>query len=149
MMTRVSWFRRFFASPWLFATGFFLLASTALAAGGGHDAYIDLTTTGVGYISIILFVLAYTLVMLEHNIHLRKSKPVIVAAGVIWALIAYEYAQRGDSHFAEGAVRHNILEFGELFLFLLSAMTYINTMQSEMYLKNCVPGWFLAVFRYG
>ncbi len=46
---------------------------------------MDLTTHWAGYLAIAIFVLAYTLVILEEKIHLRKSKPVIVAAGLIWA----------------------------------------------------------------
>ena len=85
----------------------------------------------MGYVSVILFTLAYALVILEHNIHMRKSKPVIVCAGIIWAMVAYAYSQTGDHHTAEHAVKHNILEYGELFLFLLAAMTYINTMDER------------------
>jgi Na+/H+ antiporter NhaD/arsenite permease-like protein len=67
-------------------------------------------------------------VIAEEHLHLRKSKPVMVAAGIIWALVAVVYAQHGDTHTAEAAVRHNLLEFAELFLFMLAAMTYINAM---------------------
>jgi Na+/H+ antiporter NhaD/arsenite permease-like protein len=79
----------------------------------------------------VIFALAYLLVMAEEFTHMRKSKPVLLAAGVIWAMIAYVYAQNGMPHAAEVAVRHNILEFAELFLFLLVAMTYINAMDER------------------
>jgi Na+/H+ antiporter NhaD/arsenite permease-like protein len=67
----------------------------------------------------------------KKHLHLRKSKPVMVAAGIIWTLVAIVYAQNGDTHTAEIAVRHNLLEFAELFLFLLAAMTYINAMDER------------------
>ena len=92
---------------------------------------LDFTTHWVGIFALVLFVLAYALVIGEETLHLRKSKPVMVAAGVIWALVAFVYAQHGDTHTAEAAVRHNLLEFAELFLFLLAAMTYINTMDER------------------
>ena len=92
---------------------------------------LDFTAHWVGVLAIVLFVLAYALVIAEETLHLRKSKPVMVAAGVIWALVAFVYAQHGDVHSAEAAVRHNLLEFAELFLFLLAAMTYINTMDER------------------
>jgi len=57
---------------------------------------------------------------------------VVLAAGVIWALIALVYAGEGDLHSAEAAVRHNILEYAELMLFLLVAMTYINAMDERL-----------------
>ncbi len=105
-----------------------LMPGLALASG---EAQMDFTDTWMGYLSVALFVLAYALVIGEEALHLRKSKPVIVAAGVIWALVAIVYMQHGDTTTAEEAVRHNILEFGELFLFLLAAMTYINTMEER------------------
>ncbi len=93
---------------------------------------LDLTGHWVGITAIIIFVAAYSLVMMEEFIHLRKSKPVILAAGLIWLLVAIVYSQHGDNHTAEMAIRHNILEYGELFLFLLVAMTYINAMEERL-----------------
>jgi Na+/H+ antiporter NhaD/arsenite permease-like protein len=92
---------------------------------------MDLTTHWAGILAIAIFIAAYVLVILEENIHLRKSKPVIVAAGFIWILVAFAYASMGDTHTAEELVRHNLLEFAELFLFLLAAMTFINTMEER------------------
>ena len=98
---------------------------------------IDLTTTYVGILSLIVFVLAYAVVMAEEFSHLRKSKPVIISAAVIWAIIAFYYA--GDKEYAkkiEYALEHNILEFAELFLFLLVAMTYINALEERKVFDN-------------
>ena len=92
---------------------------------------MDLTTHWAGLLAVVIFVAAYILVILEENIHLRKSKPVIVAAGIIWVLVALAYSAAGDTHTAEELVRHNLLEFAELFLFLLAAMTFINTMEER------------------
>ena len=92
---------------------------------------MELTTHWAGLLAIALFIGAYTLVIFEENIHLLKSKPVIVAAGFIWMLVAFAYASVGDTDGAEELVRHSLLEFVELFLFLLAAMTYVNTMQER------------------
>ena len=59
----------------------------ALATQGMHPAPSLATTTG-GYAALILFVLAYVLVIFEEKTHLRKSKPVMLAAGIIWILLA-------------------------------------------------------------
>lgn len=80
---------------------------------------------------LAIIVIAYIAVMAEEFTHLRKSKPVMLAAGIIWAMIAYVYASSGDSHSVEIAVRHNLLEFSELFLFLFAAMTYVNAMDER------------------
>jgi NhaD family Na+/H+ antiporter len=92
---------------------------------------MDMTGSTVGLFAIAVFLIAYLLVMAEEFTHLRKSKPVILAAGIIWAAIAYVAAQHGMSAEAEHAVRHNLLEYAELMLFLLVAMTYINAMEER------------------
>ncbi|MHB8834250.1 MAG: sodium:proton antiporter NhaD [Candidatus Methylomirabilia bacterium] len=92
---------------------------------------IDLTAHPVGYLSLALFALAYLAVMAEEFTHLRKSKPVLLAAGLIWVMIAWVGSSRGLSDAVNAAVRHNILEFAELFLFLLVAMTYINALDER------------------
>lgn len=107
------------------------LIPIGLLAASADPLLVDLTSTWYGYISIVAFVVAYALVIAEEAIHLRKSKPVVVAAGIIWVMVAIAYIGTGDTHTAEELVRHNILEFAELFLFLLAAMTYINTMEER------------------
>ncbi|MGD8560097.1 MAG: sodium:proton antiporter NhaD [Gammaproteobacteria bacterium] len=108
----------------------------------GHFA-IDLTDSAVGYISIAIFAFAYLLVMLEEFTQLRKSKPVILAAGVIWGMIAAVHVEMGDLHTAETAVRHNILEYAELMLFLLVAMTYINVLE-ERRVFDALRAWLIS-----
>lgn len=74
---------------------------------------LDLTTHWIGYASLAIFVIAYILVIAEEEIHMRKSKPVMVAAGIIWTMIAVIYAQQPDvgyHHTAEIMIRHNLLE---------------------------------------
>lgn len=98
------------------------------ASAGGVEETLDLTTSWVGYTSLLIFVIAYAFVIAEEFTHLRKSKPVILAAGIIWFMIGIAYAQAGIEHATEEAVREFLVEFAELFLFLLAAMTYVNAM---------------------
>jgi len=118
-----------------------LSTGTVNAAEMGHQ--LDLTNTPWGWIAVGLFVLAYVVVIFEEGLHLRKSKPVIVAAGVIWLLVAMAYASHGDIHTPEIMVRHNILEYAELLLFLLAAMTYINTLE-ERQVFDALRGWLVS-----
>ncbi len=93
---------------------------------------IDLTTSYVGILSLIVFILAYAVVMAEEFSHLRKSKPVIISAALIWGIIAFYFSSdKSYSYEIERALEHNILEFAELFLFLLVAMTYINSLEER------------------
>ncbi len=109
----------------------FILPGMALASATGEGTHIDLTSHTVGYVALLIFGLAYLLVMAEEFTHLRKSKPVMLAAGFIWGMIAMVYVSNGLTHEAEAAVRHNLLEYAELMLFLLVAMTYINAMDER------------------
>ncbi len=98
-----------------------------LSAETSNDQ-LDLTMHFSGYLVLLVFLIAYTLVVLEEKLHLQKSKPVLVAAGIIWAIIAYVYKSHGLNDIARQALEHNFLEYTELFFFLLVAMTYISAM---------------------
>jgi Na+/H+ antiporter NhaD/arsenite permease-like protein len=107
------------------------LPAIAMASVGAGLEFVDLTGHWAGILSLVIFVAAYSLVIGEEMLHLRKSKPVIVAAGLIWVLVAIAFQQAGDVDRAHLEVRGDLLEFVELFLFLLAAMTYINTMEER------------------
>lgn len=92
---------------------------------------IDLTSHWAGIASLFIFVAAYILVVFEEATHMRKSKPVMLAAGLIWALIGVAYMGMGDTQAAGLHAREIIEEYGELFLFLLVAITYVNTMEER------------------
>ncbi len=119
-----------------------LLLFLPASAWASESSRLDLTTHPVGYAALVIFVLAYLLVMSEEFTHLRKSKPVILAAGIIWGMIALVYANHGLDHAAEEAVRHNLLEYSELMLFLLVAMTYINAME-ERQVFDALRAWLI------
>lgn len=115
------------------------LAETAAPA---HEP-MNLTASAIGFTAIAFFVIAYALVMAEEFIHLRKSKPVIIAAGLIWGMIGWFYASHGMPELAEHAVRHNLLEYAELMLFLLVAMTYVNAME-ERRVFDALRAWLIS-----
>ena len=104
---------------------------------------LNLTTTTLGFFAVATFVVAYATVISEEFSHLRKSKPVIIAAGVIWILVGIAYAQRGDTVTAARELRHNFVEYAELMLFLFSAMTYINTME-ERNVFRALRSWMVS-----
>lgn len=107
------------------------LAASAAESGSAPPQGPDLTTAWPGALALALFVGAYLLVVLEEYTDLRKSKPVILAAGLIWMLIA-AYVQLTDiSAPVEAALTDTLVEFAGLFLFLLTAMTYVNAMSDR------------------
>ena len=112
-------------------------------AGEGSDLAFDFTQTIYGYLGIAIFVAAYVLVPLENHIHMRKSKPVLLAGGLIWVLVAVVHAKSGDPAHVHEAIRHSLLEYAELFLFLLVAMTYINALQ-ERNVFQTLRAWLVS-----
>jgi Na+/H+ antiporter NhaD/arsenite permease-like protein len=90
----------------------------------------------------VLFVIAYGFVIAEEFTHLRKSKPVVIAAGVIWVLVAVAARQHGGLD-AAALLEHNLLEYAGLLLFLLAAMTYVNTLE-ERHVFAALRSWMVA-----
>lgn len=120
---------------------FILLPINTYAADATHGIQ-NFTSHWAAILAVVIFGASYTLVIFEEQLHLRKSKPVIVSAGIIWLIVALVYISHDDKHTAEILVRHNILEFAELFLFLLAAMTFINTMY-ERGIFDWLRAWML------
>jgi len=103
---------------------------------------INLTNHWAGILSLIIFVTAYGFVMAEEFTHLRKSKPVILAAGAIWAIIAIAYGGSSHIEIVEETFRHGLLEYAELAFFLLVAMTYIAALE-ERDVFNSLKVWLI------
>ena len=103
---------------------------------------LNLTNHWAGFASLIIFVTAYALVMAEEFTHLRKSKPVILAAGAIWAIIAIAYGGGSHTEIVEETFRHGLLEYSELAFFLLVAMTYIAALE-ERDVFNSLKVWLI------
>jgi len=129
----------------LILSAFILIASVTpiFASTEGSSGPQNMTGTIYGIFALILFVAAYTLVIFEEQLHLRKSKPVLLAAGIIWVLVALAYIGIGDTHTAHNAIKHNLIEYAELFLFLLVAMTYINAMD-ERNVFQALRSWLVS-----
>ena len=106
------------------------------------DHALNLTNHWAGFASLIIFITAYALVMAEEFTHLRKSKPVILAAGAIWAIIAIAYGGGSHTEIVEETFRHGLLEYSELAFFLLVAMTYIAALE-ERDVFNSLKVWLI------
>ncbi len=112
------------------------------ASDESSNQVLDLVTSPIGIFCILLFIFAYAFVMTEEYTHYRKSKPVILAATIIWGVIAL-YASKDPSlstHWAEQQFKHLILEFAELFFFLFVAMTFVNAL-TERKMFDALCSW--------
>jgi len=93
-----------------------------------HEA-VDLTTTWVGILSLIIFVVAYYFIATEDKYHINKAKPALLAGTGIFMLIGFYYSLHSmDTKGLESEVEHLIVEIAGIFFFLLVAMTYIEAM---------------------
>jgi Na+/H+ antiporter NhaD/arsenite permease-like protein len=114
-----------------------------LASAEGSEV-LGLTGTQRGLYCVLVFIIAYGFVMTEEFTHLRKSKPVILAAGIIWAHVAYLAASNSvPSEKVHKAFEHDLREYAELFLFLLVAMTYINAM-ADRNVFEALRSWLVS-----
>ena len=111
-------------------------------ASAGHMSGIsaEIQNHWIGYLCLAIFVVAMLAVIAEEFIGMRKSKPMLISAGLIWGLIAVLAGQTGNSVEAEHAVRHNLLQYAELMLIMLVVMTYINAMSERQVFKT-LQGW--------
>lgn len=108
---------------------FFLLLPLSAQAGEVGESSAHLTAHPIGWIALGLFVLAYAAVIAEDRIHIAKSKPVMLAAALIWGLLAWWTAIPGtDVSFARKAFEDMFLDYSEVFFFLVVAMTYVTAM---------------------
>lgn len=103
---------------------------------------IDLTRHFVGYFTVAVFLFAYLFVVLEEQLELRKSKPVMLAAALMWVAIALVYKNAGLSEVAHAAIREDILDYGELFLFIIVSIAYVNAMD-ERNVFNWLRAWLI------
>lgn len=120
----------------------FALASFSPICWANTKSLPNLTDSLIGIMCVAIFVVAYLVVMFEEKLKLRKSKPVLFAAGIIWALIGYKFNQLDQTELARQALEHNFLEYAELLLFLLVAMTYINAME-ERRIFDALKAWMI------
>ena len=113
-----------FYNPFLWLA-FVCCPSLSIASTGS----LNQTNNTLAYIAVGIFVIGYALVIAEEFIHLRKSKPMLLAAGIIWVLVALLSKNvEGGAELLDSAVSHNLLEYAALLLFLLTAMiiSFIN-----------------------
>lgn len=90
---------------------------------------IDLSTTWVGILCLIIFVVGYYFIAAEEVYHINKAKPAIFIGTFMFILIGIYMSFHGmDMSLLEHEVEHLILEIAEIVFFLTVAMTYIEAL---------------------
>ena len=121
----------------------YCLSATNAIASEAVVSHLDMTSSTLGFVALIVFIIGYGLVIAEEFIHLRKSKPVLLAAGLIWILVAIlAKSKEHGKELVEHALNHNLLEYSALLLFLLTAMIYVNAM-TERNVFEALRAWLI------
>jgi Na+/H+ antiporter NhaD/arsenite permease-like protein len=82
-------------------------------------------------LALAAFLLACLLALAERGLEMRRSKALVLAAGVVWLLVALAFSMQGDAHTAARALRDYLAAFAELALFVLVAMVYANALDER------------------
>ena len=94
-----------------------------------HEATFHLTTTWVGIIDFLIFVVAYYFVATEERYEINKAKPALFAGTMMFMMIGIYFATNGiDPEPLHEEMGKLILEIAEIFFFLFVAMTFIETL---------------------
>ncbi|KGI77696.1 sodium:proton antiporter [Oleiagrimonas soli] len=111
-------------------TAFLALALAPLSASAeSTEANFHLTHHPIGWLALLFFVLAYAAVVAEERIQIAKSKPVLLAAALIWGMLAWKVGAGHDAASpVKAAFESMFLDYSELFFFLVVAMTYVTAM---------------------
>ena len=118
-------------SPLLSVPVALLVAMPVAAQPLAPAPVLDFTSDSTGIAALVVFALACVLMLGERALQLRRSKPMLLAAAVIWLLAALAYAVHGDDESAATLVRGSLLGLTELLLFVLVMMTYVNALEER------------------
>lgn len=125
-------------------TFFLLCVLSPQSAWADPGVTLGVTSAPLAYVALAVFVLAYILVAAEEYDHLRKSTPMVLGAGIIWVLVAILAEQHAmPAEQLEEALDSNLSDYAGLLLFLLVAMTYVNTLK-ERNLFAALRAWLIC-----
>ena len=116
--------------PFLSLALLWLLPMMVFGDEASNQKPLDLTHSWVGFFSLGVVAVAYVAAMLEDVTFIRKSKPMLLGASLIWSAILLVYRLNGDTTLAVAAFRSNLESYVELLFFIMVSMTYLNVMES-------------------
>ena len=90
---------------------------------------------------IVVFIVGYLMIALEHNIHIDKAPTALIAGMVCWALysiVLYSTKDHDAAHHillhgaaGSGGLMHHMFDIANILFFLLGAMTIVETIDEH------------------
>ena len=77
---------------------------------------------------VVVFVIAYAAIALEHPLKINKSASALVGAGVLWTIYAMS---TGDHHKIGHELGHSLMGTAQIVFFLMGAMTIVEVVDSH------------------
>lgn len=77
---------------------------------------------------ILVFVLAYTAIALEHPLKVNKSASALIAAGLLWTIYA---VGAGDQHLVNEQLAESLMGTAQIVFFLMGAMTIVEVVDAH------------------
>jgi len=77
---------------------------------------------------IVVFVIAYAAIALEHPLKVNKSPSALLGAGVLWTIYAMS---TGDHHKISHELGHSLMGTAQIAFFLIGAMTIVEVVDSH------------------
>jgi Na+/H+ antiporter NhaD/arsenite permease-like protein len=77
---------------------------------------------------VLVFILAYAAIALEHPLKINKSASALVGAGLLWTLYAFS---QGDHHMVSEQLGESVMATAQIVFFLMGAMTIVEVVDAH------------------
>jgi len=77
---------------------------------------------------VIIFVIAYTAIALEHPLKVNKSASALIGAGLLWTIYALS---NGDHHLVNEQLGESLMGTAQIVFFLMGAMTIVEVVDAH------------------
>ncbi|WP_310446417.1 sodium:proton antiporter NhaD [Thiobacillus sp.] len=77
---------------------------------------------------VIIFILAYAAIALEHPLNINKSASALIGAGLLWTIYAVSV---GDTHLVSEQLGESLMGTAQIVFFLMGAMTIVEVVDAH------------------
>src|SRR5512139_2919943 len=77
---------------------------------------------------VIIFVIAYAAITLEHPLNINKSGSALIGAGLLWTVYALS---TGDTHLVSEQLGESVMGTAQIIFFLMGAMTIVELVDAH------------------